>query len=339
MKVKSTQINSLSTQLNKGADAVLLYGTDEGELAHAFSQLKQQLKVSEKDLNAFCLTKEDFKQAPFLATDEANTPSLLMGRRFIFVGAEVPFTAEALTHFLTHKKTDALLIIQGGNLNKKSLLRAEAEKNPRVLAITCYAPKLADIQSFIRTYLFQNQKRISPEVLNELTQRISFNQQVIEKELEKLVIYMGGRAEVTVADIEATITLSAEGSLDDLCIHLADGNVAEVGRDVALFLASHTPETVLLAAVRGYFEKLLKIVSEPNPPAAVTQYLLPAQFGLEKPLARQSLIWKPLHILGLLNALSELEKNTRATGYDKETLVAEAFLNLATRAKRLAGLR
>ena len=83
-------------------------------------------------MNTTTFTKEMLKKTPFLATDEANTTSLVAERRFLFVPEDTSFSAAALNDFLARKKTNALLIILGGNLSKTNALRQKAEKNPRV---------------------------------------------------------------------------------------------------------------------------------------------------------------------------------------------------------------
>lgn len=339
MKVKSFQIKSLSAQLHQGFDAVVLYGTDEGEINYTLTQLKQELNKDSD--NFFILTKEALKKTPFLATDEANTASLISERRFLFVPEDASFSVSALTHFLENKQTDALLIVQAGNLTKSNALRIEAEKNPCVLAVACYQPSLQDIQKTILGFFSQHHKKISTVVLDELCQKIPFNQQIIETELEKLLLYLGDQTEVTQKAVQDCLNNGAEASLDELCIHLADGKTDLVQRDIALFLESGEPETTLLWAVRAYFEKLLLIVSDRSGPIeqVVEKNLRAAQFALKKPLVRQASFWKPTTILSVVNKLSQLEQRTRTTGLPKETVLAQAFLSLSQFAKSSTVLR
>lgn len=341
MKAKSFQINSLTSQLHSGYDAVVLYGTDEGEINYTLSQLKQTLNSFDEPLNFVTITKENLKKTPLIATDEANTPSLITSRRILLIQGDTPFPVSALTHFLENKQTDALLIIQAGNLTKSNALRLEAEKNPRVLAISCYQPSLQDIQRSIMGYFTTNHKKISTQVLAELCKKIPFNQEVIKNELDKLLLYLGDKSEVTLEDIQLCITDGAEASIENLCIDLADGHVEAVQQTLSLFIASHEPETTLFWAVRDYFERLLLIVSDTSGSLSdvVKKNLRAAQFRLEIPLMRQARIWTPTAILSLLDKLSQLEKRTRTTAIPTETVLGQAFLSLALFAKKSAGLR
>jgi len=341
VKAKSFQIKALTSQLKQGFDAIVLYGTDEGEIDFALTQLKQELGLDKKDGNIFTLTKDALKKTPFLATDEANTASLIAERRFLFVPEDASFSAPALIHFLENKQTDALLIIQAGNLTKSNALRVEAEKNPRVLAVACYQPNLQDIQRNISTFLMTHHKKIKPAVLTELCQKIPFNQQIIEKELDKLLLYLGDDPEVTSAAIQDCLTDGAQASLEGLCIDLADGKADEVHRAISLFLASGEQETTLFRAVRDYFELLLLIISDTSDTVTmvVKKHLKPAQFRLENPLIRQASRWQKSDILSVLEKLSQLEQRTRTTGLPTETVIGQAFLNLARFAQKLVSLR
>ena len=50
MKVKSFQISALARQIQKDFDAVLIYGSDEGENQYAFVQLKEALHLNSEDI-------------------------------------------------------------------------------------------------------------------------------------------------------------------------------------------------------------------------------------------------------------------------------------------------
>ena len=341
MKAKSFQIRALKSQLQKDFDAVLLFGNDEGELNHTFFQLKQELDIPNDAFHLIVPTKEDLKKTPFLATDEANTPSLISGRRFIVINEDLPFEKESLIHFLSNKMTDAFLIIKGGNLNKSNALRVESEKNPRVLALACYAPSVLDIQKQISSYLFEHHKTIAPKLLSELCKKLSFNQQVIIQELDKLLLYLGDQKEVDEAAIQNILTNSAEADIEEFCIALADGNVEKSQHLLSLYLAQGESEAGLFRVVRLYFERLASIVSNTSVPiqTAVEKALRADQFRLKDPLSRQALYWKSKDIMKFLNNLTQLEIQTRTTGYVPETMVAHAFLSFANSAKKLSVLR
>ena len=341
MKAKSFQIKALASQLQNNFDVILIYGSDENERLSAVTQLKQLLKISPRSMNVLSITKEDLKKTPFLATDEANTPSLIGERRFLIIPEDTPFSVEALTHFIQEKQTDALLIIQGGNLTKSNALRLEAEKNPRILAVACYQPSEMDIQRNIASYIQEHKKTISSAVLRELCKKISYNQDVIYNELDKLFLYLGEKTAISSSDIHACLADNAEASLDDFCICLADGQIEKSQKMLIRYLASEESETTLFWAVRDYFERLLRIVTDASEPLVQTikKNLRPAQFRLEAPLLRQARFWNKKSLTHVLDRLLQLEAQTRDVSFQKNTLILNTFLRLGLYAKKLSGLR
>ena len=163
----------------------------------------------------------------------------------------------------------------------------------------------------------------------------------MEQELNKLLIYLGDKNEVTSEDIQNCLVDGSETSLENLCICLADGRVEAVQQEIDLFITSHEPETTLFWSVRDYFERLLAIVSNTSEPVAVVvkKNLRPAQFRLEKPLIQQARLWTPATVLNVLSKLAQLEKRTRTTSLPTETILYQAFLSLALYAQKSISLR
>ncbi|MBQ3785498.1 MAG: DNA polymerase III subunit delta [Alphaproteobacteria bacterium] len=341
MKAKSVQINALKSQLQKDFDAVVLYGNDPGELNHTFIQIKRILNIPNDAFHLITPSKEDLKKTPFLATDEANTPSLIAGKRFIVIGEDVPFDKAALLHFLENKKTDAFLIVQGGNLTKTNSLRVEADKNPHVLSLACYQPSEKDIQKMVMTFFYENKKTISQSVLSELCKKISFNQQVVLQELEKLLLFLGDKPDISLADVQAVLTDGAETNLENLSVALANGNIEQTSRLLNIFLSQNEPATLLFKAVRDYFGLLLKIVSDENGPTfAIDKNLRPDQkFRISDAILTQAKRWAPENILFILDKILQLEIKTRTTGLIPETMISHSFLSMASFAKKLPVLR
>lgn len=341
MKAKSFQIKALFNQIQNNFDVVLVFGPDENERLSVMTQIKKMLNLSKQAINVITLTKDALKKTPFLATDEANTISFINERHFLLVSEDAPFSVDALKDFMKNKKTDALLIIQGGNLSKNSALRVEAEQNPRILAIACYQPSLTEIQNHVGAYIQEHQKKIAPAVLTELCKKISYNQDVIYNELDKLFLYLGEQTEITAEDIQACLSNTSEASLDDFCTCLADGQVEKSQENLIIYMDEENSETTLFRAVRDYFERLLCIVSDTSEPLAqvVKKNLRPAQFRLEMPLTRQARFWKKANVLFVLDKLLQLEEQTRNVSYQKNTLILNTFLRLSLYAKKLSGLR
>ena len=85
MKAKIYQLQSLLSKINNPYICVLFFGTDEGEINKGFQEVKSFLGCKSDDLNIVHLSAEQIKKNPFIATDEANTISLMGGNRILLI--------------------------------------------------------------------------------------------------------------------------------------------------------------------------------------------------------------------------------------------------------------
>ena len=342
MKAKIYQLQSLFSKINNPYVCFLFFGTDDGEINKGFQQLKVFLGCKSDDLNTIHLSADQIKKNPFIVTDEANTISLMGGRRILLIEEETNFSDAALSHFLDNRKTDALLLIKAGNLSKTSSLRQEAENNPFVLSFACYPPSEAEIKMSIQTQLAQFNKIISPALLDALTQKLASHAGIIQQEINKLLIYLGDKKNITQQDINAIITDSKETSFDDFCIILANGQTEKVHMALQTFIHENIQLSTLLWAVTNYFSILAKLVENKrfsdSQEKILTKNLKPNQFKLKTPLLSQAQKWTTPQILNVLKKLQELEQNTRKTNMPVECITAHTFIQLSEFAKKLSSM-
>ncbi|MBP5343504.1 MAG: DNA polymerase III subunit delta [Alphaproteobacteria bacterium] len=343
MKAKIYQLQSLFSKIDNPYISFIFFGTDEGEINKGFQKLKEFLGCQNDDLNTIRLTSDQIKKNPFIATDEANTVSLMGGRRIILIEEEAVFSDTALVHFLDHRKTDALLLIKAGNLSKTSALRKEAESNPFVLAFACYPPTEIELKTNIQTQLTQANKTISTTVLDALVQKLTSHAGIIEQEINKLLIYLGDKKNITLEAIKAIITDSKETSLDDFCVMLANGKTDKIHSALQAFEQENIQLSSLLWSVTNYFTILAKLVENKRfsdiQEKILTKNLKPNQFKLKAPLLAQAQKWTSPQILSVLEKLQALEQNTRQTNMPAECIMAHTFIQLSEFAKKLSGMR
>lgn len=343
MKAKIYQLQSLFSKINNPYSCLLFYGTDEGEISKGFQQVKEFLGCKSDDLNTIRLSAEQIKKNPFIATDEANTISLMGGKRILLIEEDSSFSEAALTNFLDNRKTDALLLIKAGNLSKTSSLRQEAENNPFVLAFACYPPTEMELKANIQNLLFQAHKTISASVLDFLTQKLASHAGIIQQEINKLLIYLGDKKNITLQDINAIITDSKETSLDDFCIMLASGQTEKVHMALQAFIQENVQLSTLLWGVTNYFSILAKLVENKRfsdlQEKILAKTLKPNQFKLKVPLLAQAQKWTYPQILNVLNKLQTLEQQTRQTGMPAEYITEHTFIQLSEFAKKLGSMR
>lgn len=338
MRAKPIQINALAQQIQNEFAAAFVFGTEEGVIQQTAQKIARFIVPDLKD--DFCVLKTDqtaLKENPHFLTQEANTPSLLGGRKLIWVNAVDNNALPALQEVLSALQTDTFILLVGGSLPIKSALPAFCIDSDKILTIPCYAPTGGEVAQSISETLKENGFSCSADALGSLVQRLQDNTLFIPSELEKLMTYKGADTHITLPDVQAVITPNATATTDRLCLAVAGGDVEKADHLCALLLQDTNPVT-LVRALSTYFHKLLQgvdLVMSGQSPAAAAQKLLRAnQFAMKDAFATHLHKWKKDTLLHVLNSLFDLEKQTKTTGLPAPLLVQRLVLAITRTAKR-----
>jgi DNA polymerase-3 subunit delta len=179
---------------------ILLYGPDTGLVRERADGLA---KKAVDDLNdpfrVAALTGAMLADDPARLADEMASQSLGGGRRLVRVQHATESMAAPLASLLSDLPlTDSLLLIEAGDLEKKSKLRAACENDSgHAVAIPCYVEEGAARQRIVADIL-QAEKISAPrDVLLFLCDVLPPDRMAMRSELDKLALYVRGRNAVT----------------------------------------------------------------------------------------------------------------------------------------------
>jgi len=195
----------------------LVYGPDQGSAAERARRLE---KVAEKrargGVRAVHLAAEEVASDPLRLADEIFGPSLFGGeplvrlRVFDLRHNILP----ALQPLLDAPLDGAWAIVEAGDLRKEAGLRRVFEASPHAAAIPSFLPEAADIADLARTMAGEAGKRLSPDSLTLLKERLGGDRLASRGEIDKLLTYVGDAPEITAADIEAIVGETADMQAD-----------------------------------------------------------------------------------------------------------------------------
>ena len=98
---------------------------------------------------------------------------------------------------------DALIVAEGGDLNKSSSLRKLFTEADNAAAIACYPDSPRDIADVVRNALKAEGLSIGAEALDDAVSRLGSDRGVTRRELDKLILYARGQKKIELADIRA----------------------------------------------------------------------------------------------------------------------------------------
>lgn len=332
MKAKPFQISALKDQILNQFAGVLLFGTDTARVADLAKIIKKMIHPQEDPFSLLSLSSHQLKSAPFLITDEANTPSLSASRRLILMKDGGNLSLEAFCDFIDHRRTDAFLLITADNLPKNNALRLEAESLPNFLTIACYPPDEIELNKIIFDEAQKQGFTISPQAIEYMIQNTNANLLILKNELEKLALYNSEKKPVSLEMIQNLMGLG-NVSIDRFIQAVSNKKTAH-----ALFyftlLINQGEQCVSLCRLLNRSLDLLVmgknlLQTGKNPMQVADSLLKASQFRLKRPFQEQLRLWSVPQLLKAKRLLLEGEIQMKLGNLPPELIFKKVLLTLS----------
>lgn len=262
MKIATFQIeNYIQNIASEKIAGCLIFGPESSVVNYRFNLIAKKIVTDLSD--PFLVTnisKERLSEDRGLIADEFFSLSFLGGRKLILVKENDANVLEALKSLFSEKdfskKSENFILIQAGDLDKSSPLRKSCEDNPYFAAIACYEDDERTIKKFIENELAKNQVKSSFDTISYLFEKFGKNRQIIISELEKIILYLGDKKDLTIDIINKTTAAEAEVSAGEFITSFASQNFnTAIIQAEKLFKDGFEPIT-LIRFLSNYMQKL-----------------------------------------------------------------------------------
>ncbi|MBM3506685.1 MAG: DNA polymerase III subunit delta [Alphaproteobacteria bacterium] len=326
---------------------VLVYGPDQGQVRERSRALL--VSVLGSDLNDPFRSAEVSGAAAAASAaalvDEAQALSLVGGRRAVRVTAAGDGVAEAVDAILKLRsgreaKSEALVVVEAGELGPRSTLRRLFEGSPDAASVPCYVDQDEQLIEFARAVLRALGHSVDPEALEWIAGATGGDRSVLRGELEKLSLFVGPGNPISAADAEACLGDTALLDLDDAVLAAATGDLS--GLDQAMvraYAAGHAPVTILRAVTREFIRlhAAAGVVAAGSSVDGALAQMRPPVFFRHKPAYQRALqVWKPDELGRALEMVLEAEVGCKTAAAADEAVAWRAVLRVATAAARRA---
>jgi DNA polymerase-3 subunit delta len=332
MKFSAAQINAFLQKPDPAVRVVLVYGPDAG-LAH--ERVEMLAKKTVPDIN------DPFRTMTFAGTvivddparlqDEMAAQALGGGNRLIRIAPATDSIAHALDALLKDMPpTDSLLLIEAGDLDKRSKLRSLCENNACAAAIPCYVEEGAARQRIVNEIL---QMRISPDALAFLCDVLPPDRMAMRSELEKLALFARGKDSISMEDVQAVVQDAGAAELDDLIFAVGSGDARRAAQLIDRLLAEQTSPVAVLRAAQRHFLRLQwargHMDGGSSAADAVKRLQPPVFWKYADSMTGQLRRWPTAKIDAALSRLFEAEAAVKRTGSPDQALCAQLLLKMA----------
>ena len=234
---------------------LLIYGEDWGAVrSRSLAAVRAVVGSDASPFQRTVLTREEHSRL----RDEASSLALGGGRRVIHVQDGTDALAPVLEK-LTVRADDILIVVEAGELQARSKLRAFAERQQSWAAIACFVGNTAQVGAEVRAVLAEAGLTPTADALAFLVQELSGESVTRRSELEKLSLFAAGAGTVEVDTARLCCSQSIETSLGAAVTAAIAGRATDCDALIAELAREGATGAGLLAVLSGSVQRLLKV--------------------------------------------------------------------------------
>lgn len=337
--IRPAEVDAVLSRIDPLRPVILLFGPDSGlvrERAQAY--LKRALAGSDDPFGLIRLDGDEIAGNPVRLIEEAATVALFGGRRVVSLRVGSKNIVPALEPVLAAPPSDAIVVVEAGDLKRGAPLRTLGESSPRVAAIVCYADTERDISRLIDTMVTEAGLSIERDARADLMALLGGDRLASRGEIAKLILYATGDARITGAHVRAIVGDASNLALDDISDAALSGN----GRDAAGAFAKAMgegirPDAVLGATVRAaqaLHVLRLNVEGGAGVERAVESARPAIHFRRKAQVEAALRSWTAARLATAFVALDEALLAARRNATLAPSIAERALLNLASAARR-----
>jgi DNA polymerase-3 subunit delta len=335
MKLSASQISGFLKAPTPSVRVFLIFGPDAGLVSERANGLCSKLVADINDPFATTqLTGATANEGTRLF-DEMAAPAFGGGRRLVRLQQAIESNATAVAGLLSDlPETNSVLVIEAGDLDKRSKLRASCEKDgPEVCAIPCYVEDAAQRRQAVTAILGEFGLRADNNVLSFLCERLPPDRAALRSEIEKLCLYCREQKEISADDVLAVVTDAGAAELDELLLLAASGDAKRTEVFLEHLWAEQISPVAILRTAQRHFTRLQMARSffdRGLSAREATDRLQPKVFWKHvAALTQQVQKWNAPKIERVLQRLFEAEAAVKQTGVPDQAVAAQLILKIA----------
>lgn len=343
MIYKQAQIDRFLKNPSSTLKGVVIYGTNEGLIAEYVKQFTQAIVSDINDaFQVSNLLWENISEDVGLLAGEYGAQSLLGGRRVVIVRDVDNNITKPLKTMLNEVKSDTLLILSSGTLNKKASLVSFAEEREDFALVPCYEDRDEAIYLTAKQMFIAQGYTINPEALQLLCSRLSNDRKSTIAEIEKLMTYMGKRKNITNEDVLKVISDNSAATGEDVSYFAASGQIDKALCAYDKLLHEGNEVVSIIRTLMYHFVKLLSAIAlvekGESIDTVISKMSPPIIFFRKNSFKNQVMMWQKSRLLSVMELLYKAERDCKTTNMPAEEIGSYLIMQIASAAAKMRKL-
>ena len=326
MILKSYETNKINLKNNK---YILFYGKNEGAKSEEiFKLLKNfnQENVEKYDEKGIFENKEIF-------LENLLSKSLFEKEKIIFVNRVTDKSFTIFEEIKNRDLPDLFIIFNSENLDKRSKLRTEFEKNKNFICIPFYPDKDDSLIRITKSFLKERNISISQANINLIVNKCNGDRGILKNELEKIELFLHGNKKLTNENILKLTNLIENYSISELIDNCLAKNIKKTTEilsennfnsddsiEISRIFLSKSKRILYLSNLFKENANVEKTISLAKPPI----------FWKDKEIVKNQILkWNPSQIKKLIYDLNEIELQLKKNYSNSLNIISNFILEKA----------
>ncbi len=304
MILKSYEINKIDIKKNK---IILFYGQNNGAKEEETSKLIKQ----DKDIKPNIYEEKEILENYEAFYNDIVSDSLFDERKLFVIKRVTDKFLKIIEKILNKNLTNVLIILDAGNLEKKSKIRNLFEKDKKLVCIPFYPDNFAQLAQITNNFFNKINHPISQSDINLIVSKSNGDRGNLKNELQKIELYVSNKKKLTSSSLLKLINLVENHNISELVDHYLAKNERKIKMILNENILSNEDCIIIVRTLLNKSKKILKLSSEyeKNKNLDLTiSSAKPPIFWKDKEITKQQILkWKPENIKKLIYKLNELE--------------------------------
>lgn len=341
MKWSTKQAQSNLKNPSNLPQIVLAYGDDGGQARSLISTALTASGIAADDPFLFTsIDITDLTQESGRLLEAAQTISFGGGLKVIRIDGITPDMGApaqaaltgAVKSCLAADLKDVLILIAAPGLDAKTALVRNTEKAANAAAIRCFQASIADLRTHIQSFAAASQKTIAPDALLWLQENLGSDQAITQSELDKLLIYIGDKTDITLNDCLAITAGAPAVNVFTLCDAVGSKNLASVDKALSALLDAGEDINMIFALVVRHLRRICQaqeaVAAGVSPQNALKTLTPPVLFNQNGFLAQMNTL-NPRKAAKITSSALKAQQQSRTGILPPELVLSRAILSFA----------
>tara|TARA_B100001175_G_scaffold275731_1_gene250794 strand:- start:259 stop:1242 length:984 start_codon:yes stop_codon:yes gene_type:complete len=238
-----------------------------------------------------------------------------------------------IDELLDREVNDVTIVLNSGNLEKKSKLRSIFEKNKSLVCVPFYKDDNRTLIQIANNFFRNNKIPVSQEIINLIIERSSGDRINLNNELNKISLFLLNKKKINIEDIIKLTNLAENYSISELVDNCLSKNIKKINKIFNENVFSVDDCILIIRTLLLKSKRLLEIKKISNTNESIEQIISnykPPIFWKDKEIVKnQASKWSLNETEKLIYKINDIELMVKKNYYSSLNIVSNFILNTA----------